>query len=214
MHDNNQSNRSAILFYIGLSVCALAVAGAAILSGRPARKVPSVPEQLQVEQTESVQSVMAAQPILPTAALPPETEPEVFRTAWPLDGTAIADYAVECLAYNPTTRDWRTHKGTDLAAPADTPVCSAADGTVAQVYQDDLLGTTVAIRHQDGYVTWYSSLADVSIQPGDHVVLGQPIGTVGESASLESAIGSHLHFSVTAFGRDMDPNDFIALGES
>ena len=80
------------------------------------------------------------------------------------------------------------------------------------VYEDERLGHTVVIRHQDGYVTCYASLSeDVAVAPGDKVTLGQKIGTVGSSALLESALGDHIHFSVTHNDEPMDPQKFLEL---
>jgi len=74
------------------------------------------------------------------------------------------------------------------------------------------MGTTVVIRHQDGYTTMYSSLdADVNVSVGDKVEVGQTIGTVGETALLENAIGPHVHFAVTCNDEPMDPAEFLAL---
>ena len=140
------------------------------------------------------------------------TEPAkiVLKTCAPLDGQTIMEYAMDCLSYNPTTRDWRVHDGIDIAAEAGTPVCAAADGTVYTVYKDETMGSTVVIRHDGGYVTVYSSLdANISVAPGDTVALGQAIGTVGNTALLESELGDHIHFSVTCNGKSVDPNAFL-----
>ena len=102
------------------------------------------------------------------------------------------------------------HNGIDYAAEAGTPVVAAADGTVYTVYDDEAMGVTVVISHADGYVTKYSSLAEeVQVQPGDTVEMGQTLGCVGNSALLESAIGDHIHFSVTYNDRYVDPADFL-----
>jgi murein DD-endopeptidase MepM/ murein hydrolase activator NlpD len=123
------------------------------------------------------------------------------------------DYCMDCLGYNPTTRDWRTHDGMDIAAEAGTPVCAAADGTVYTVYHDEMMGTTIVIRHENGYVTTYASLSDqVTVKSGDIVQMGQTIGHAGSSALLECAIGDHVHFSVTQNGKTMDPESFLNLG--
>jgi murein DD-endopeptidase MepM/ murein hydrolase activator NlpD len=91
-------------------------------------------------------------------------------------------------------------------------VCAAADGTVYTTYEDETMGMTVVIRHDDGYVTRYSSLAkELSVQPGDAVSLGQAIGTVSNSALLETAIGDHVHFSVTHLDVPMDPALFFSM---
>jgi murein DD-endopeptidase MepM/ murein hydrolase activator NlpD len=100
----------------------------------------------------------------------------------------------------------------DFAAEAGTVVAAAADGTVYTIFQDDALGTTVVIRHEDGYVTTYASLDEtVLVAVGDNVKLGQAIGYVGATALLETALGDHLHFSVTCEGVSVDPETFFAL---
>ena len=74
------------------------------------------------------------------------------------------------------------------------------------------MGTTVVIRHEDGYVTVYASLAEeVAVTAGDKVTLGQTIGTVGETALLENALGEHLHFAVLCNDEQMDPAEFLNM---
>ena len=133
-----------------------------------------------------------------------------MKTGAPLEGEPVAPYAMECLSYNETTRDWRTHAGMDLAAEAGTAVKAAADGEVYTVYEDDAMGMTVVIRHRDGYTTQYASLdQDVAVKVGDKVSLGQTIGTVGSTALLESALGDHVCFQVTRNGEPVDPAEFL-----
>ena len=89
---------------------------------------------------------------------------------------------------------------------------AAADGEVYTVYEDDEMGMTVVIRHQDGYTTHYASLADeVLVKAGDPVSLGQPIGTVGSTALMESALPEHVCFSVTRDGETVDPAEFLSF---
>ena len=142
------------------------------------------------------------------------TEKPTLKTAAPVAGETVAEFAVDCLSYNETTRDWRTHHGVDIAAEAGTTVCAAADGTVYSVYEDESLGTTVVITHDGGYTTKYASLAEeVSVEPGTTVTMGQAIGTVGNTALLENSLAPHVHFSGTCNGTSVDPQEFLSLGK-
>ena len=158
--------------------------------------------------------VVATDPSGATPTSPTPTNPsgnkKPFKTSAPVSGQTVAVYAMDSLAYNETTRDWRVHNGIDIAAEAGTKVCAAADGEVYSVYEDEAMGMTVVIRHDSGYVTRYASLdKTVSVKPGDTVTMGQTIGKVGNTALMESAIGDHLHFAVTCDGEPVNPDTFL-----
>ena len=149
----------------------------------------------------------------PSLSIQEPVERPALKTALPVPGDPIGAYAMDCLSYNETTRDWRVHNGVDYAAEAGTPVCAAADGTVYTTSEDDTLGYTVVIRHDGGYTTRYSSLdEELCVSPGDTVTLGQTIGYAGDTALVESVMGSHVHFSVSCQDQPMDPAEFFSLG--
>lgn len=132
-------------------------------------------------------------------------------TVSPVEGDIRQSYSMEQLAYNPTTKDWRTHDGIDLLAPIGTTVCAAADGTVEAVFCDDLFGQTVTIRHSEGYVTCYANLGeDVSVTVGQSVLAGDAIGCIGQTALLEIGEEPHLHFAVSRNGVSVDPQEFLS----
>ena len=207
-------------YYIALILCAVAIGISGYLYyANQKEETPQLGGQdIGVIATEPVQEDVPAGVTVPNAdeeAEATEPKPTVvhkpIQTASPLEGEVVAAYAMDALSYNPTTRDWRTHNGIDLAAEAGSSVHAAAEGTVYTVYEDETMGLTVVIRHQDGYVTCYSSLGeDVAVAPGDQVTLGQKIGTVGNSALMESALGDHIHFSVTRNDEPVDPQKFLA----
>ena len=155
-----------------------------------------------------------ADTIAAIATAPAAAQPDTaLKTAMPVAGQTVAGYAMDCLSYNATTRDWRVHNGVDIAAEAGTEVCAAADGTVYTTFEDDSMGMTVVIRHNGGYTTCYSSLGpELKVSAGDSVKLGQAIGCVGSTALTESAMGDHVHFSVTYRDEAMDPADFLPVG--
>lgn len=214
---SNKKNYNGIKgYYIALVLCAAAIGVSGYLYYRNANQTDSdVPAA--VTQEDGTQLPAAATNPGSTQSTTAPTEPEAtpgktFKTAAPLDGKVVAEYSMECLSYNETTRDWRVHAGMDLAAEAGTEVKAAADGEVYTVYDDDEMGTTVVIRHDGGYTTHYASLAeDVCVEAGDKVTLGQTIGTVGQTALMESALGDHVCFRVTCDGEIIDPAQFLNL---
>lgn len=128
----------------------------------------------------------------------------------PLTGETVAAFSMDELLYSETMGDWRTHDGVDIAADAGTPVCAASSGTVLDVRDDDLMGTTVVISHDGGIDTIYSNLQAVpTVEIGDYVTAGQVIGSVGRTALGETAQPSHLHFSVTRDGEFVDPAEYL-----
>lgn len=128
----------------------------------------------------------------------------------PLVGETLAAFSVEELRYSETLGDWRTHDGIDIAAAAGTQVLAACSGTVTSVFDDDLMGTTVVIRHDGGYVTTYANLQSIpTVGEGQHVSAGEVIGAVGSTSLAEFASAPHLHFSVTKDGESIDPMEFL-----
>lgn len=222
---NNQHRGNRRGYYIALGLCAVAIAVSGYLYARgsenpdPAGNGPdqtvggTLPgEDVPVVATKP-SSISPTTKVTEPTTVPPTTEKGPLKTAYPLEGQTVAVYAMDALTYNQTTRDWRTHDGLDIGAEAGTQVCAAAEGLVYTVFEDETMGTTVVIRHEDGYVTEYASLAqEVLVTPGQKVTMGQAIGTVGTTALLESALGSHVHFSVTRDGAPMDPVEFLNMG--
>ena len=228
---DNKRNRAGFGgkgYYIALILCAAAIGITSYVYRRNTQSV----EQADLEETyedvlvgtlgtEDV-AVIATQPPIQTQpsdratqpTTPAPTEKKVLKTVSPVAGEEIFGYSMETLSYNQTTRDWRVHNGVDLAAEAGAEVLAAADGEVYTVSEDDTLGHTVVIRHDDGYTTQYSCLtADITVQPGDKVTMGTVIGYAGDSAIVESTLGPHVHFSVTRYDEPMDPAEFLALGQ-
>ena len=99
-------------------------------------------------------------------------------------------------------RGTRMHTGVDFPAPNGTPVLAARGGVVTVTRWLAGYGNTVAIKHKLGASTVYAHLSAFLVEPGEHVVVGQPIGRVGASGS---ATGPHLHFELRVRGAAIDP---------
>ena len=217
-------------YYIALILCATAIGISGYMYYRNANNTETqlqevVSEDIAVAEPQEDLAVVVIQPQQaqeqedePAAVTEPalqQTQPKTtLKTGTPVAGQTVSAYAMDCLSYNETTRDWRVHNGVDIAAEEGAEVCAAADGVVYTTYKDDHLGMTVVIRHDGGYTTQYSSLAeDLQVSAGDSVKLGQAIGCVGSTALVETAIGPHVHFSVTYRDEQMDPAEFLSLGQ-
>ena len=223
---DNKNNRgiNGKGYYIALILCAAAIGITSYMYYRNADQEEITLQEPVGEEvivgtmgTEEIVAALATEPQV-EAAVPPttqSTEPTVkkgLQTTSPVMGEEIWGYSMEALSYNQTTRDWRVHNGVDIAAEAGTAVCAAADGQVYTTYEDDAMGYTVVIRHEGGYTTRYSSLSqDITVKAGDKVTMGQTIGYVGDSALVETTLGTHVHFGVTYQDAPMDPAEFLAM---
>lgn len=128
----------------------------------------------------------------------------------PVNGAVIASFSAETLVYDETMGDWRIHEGIDLAAALGTRVLAVAAGTVSEVYEDELMGTTVVIDHGDGLTSVYSNLhAQPPVEAGEKVYTGDVIGAVGDTALVESGREPHIHFAMYQDGAAVDPEEYL-----
>ena len=101
------------------------------------------------------------------------------------------------------------HSGTDIAAPAGSPVTAAAAGMVSLAAPDlYFTGVTVMIDYGHGLSSVYAHMTDTSATEGQHVDRGQPIGHVGATGR---ATGPHLHWGVTWFDQRLDPETVLKV---
>ena len=118
----------------------------------------------------------------------------------------ITDFSRGELVRNETTGTWATHNGTDIAAEVGSDVYSVSAGEVTSVDNDPLWGVTVTVDHHNGYVSRYCGLSQaLSVQKGDTLVSGDLIGTIGNTADIESSLTPHLHIEMLHNGSYIDP---------
>lgn len=127
-------------------------------------------------------------------------------------GNVLKGYASDMLVYSSTLKHWATHTALDIAAEKGTKVLAALDGTVRKVEENDLMGLTITLEHEDGYQTVYASLDSLAegIAEGKTVLRGEAIGTVGNSAAAEVDDGPHLHFEVYSNGEIVNPQTYLS----
>lgn len=138
----------------------------------------------------------------------PESAPDSY--VWPVVGEIETPYSMDALLYNVTMSDWRTHDGIDIAADSGTVVMAAAGGTVEDVFEDDLYGTTVVIDHGNGLKSYYANLqTQPNVAAGDAVSAGDTIGAVGKTALCETSNAFHLHLAMSLNDQSVDPTTYL-----
>ena len=105
--------------------------------------------------------------------------------------------------YHPTLKVWRSHLGTDFAAPKGTPVFASAKGIIKHLATLTGYGNVVYLKHGTKYLTVYAHLAGFKkgLRTGDKVSKGQAIGFVG---STGQSTGPHLHYEIRINGIHQD----------
>ena len=118
----------------------------------------------------------------------------------------IEPFSGKELVRSETTGSWQTHNGTDIGAEVGSEVYAVSNGEIMDVSEDPVWGVTLTLNHHNGFVTRYCGLAsEVAVQPGDMVASGDILGTVGNTADIESALAPHLHIEIQQNGEYIDP---------
>lgn len=128
--------------------------------------------------------------------------------AMPAAGIVTKSHDLTKQVFSVTMNDYRVHCGIDIQTSAGANVTAAADGTVLSVEKDPFMGTTIAIQHDNQYVSYYKNLQETvaeGIAAGSKVKAGQIIGAVGETAIIEISEEPHLHFEIKHAGEYADP---------
>ena len=87
--------------------------------------------------------------------------------------------------------------------PVGTTARAAADGVV-QLAENSATGYRVWVDHGNGWRTGYFHLTDLRVRVGDKVLVGYPLGQVGDNPADFDA--RHLHFELSPVDR-YEPTD-------
>ncbi len=104
--------------------------------------------------------------------------------------------------FHPVLHITRAHNGTDLAATYGTPVRAIGHGTVTLAGFESGYGKLVAVRHANGYTSYYGHLSKILVRAGQRVAQSDLVGLVGATGL---ATGPHLHYGIMRNGAWADP---------
>ena len=133
--------------------------------------------------------------------------------ALPVGGVLSQKHSVDTQVFSPTLNEYRVHLGIDIATEEAAPVFAMAPGTVAQIWEDPMMGWSLAISHTGDAVTVYKNLSKQfaeGITVGAEVEAGQLLGSVGDTAMIEIAEEPHLHVEMTVKGLQVDPLEYFS----
>ena len=99
------------------------------------------------------------------------------------------------------------NSGVDYTNAEVFDVISILDGNVISVKEDNLLGTTIQVRHSNDLISVYQSLSEVIVKEGDEVIQGQIIAKSGTS-NINKELGNHLHFELYYKGAIVNPEEY------
>jgi murein DD-endopeptidase MepM/ murein hydrolase activator NlpD len=127
--------------------------------------------------------------------------------AHPVDGYVTSPFGYR---EHPIYHYWGLHDGVDFGGGCGTPLKAAAPGKVVASYWSDVYGHRLVIDHGviagRGVATIYNHASSYSVGVGAQVTEGQVIGYEG---STGWSTGCHLHFTVMANGRAVDPMSYF-----
>jgi len=105
--------------------------------------------------------------------------------------------------FHPVQKRWKSHLGTDYAAPRGTPILATADGYVIAASYTGGNGNYVKIKHDEVYTTQYLHMTGFAdgIKKGVRVNQGQVIGYVG---STGLATGPHVCYRFWKNGKQIN----------
>ncbi|QSQ19755.1 M23 family metallopeptidase [Pyxidicoccus parkwayensis] len=138
----------------------------------------------------------------------PEQVDELPRLMWPLAPVNITSLFGQ--RWHPILGENRRHLGVDLAATQGQVIYTADKGVVLRAGWNGDHGNQVEVQHAGRWVTRYSHLSRVLVEPGEILERGEALGLAGETGL---ATGVHLHFELWRDGQPMDPLDALGGGE-
>lgn len=91
------------------------------------------------------------------------------------------------------------YNAVDIANRCGTPVYAAAEGLVVEAAKSGWnqgYGNYLKIEHPNKTYTLYAHLNQISVELGEYILAGTPIGLMGNTGNAHGPTGCHLHFEI------------------
>ena len=115
--------------------------------------------------------------------------------SWPASGSITQEF-------------WNGHRAIDIGSWTGAPVKAADSGYVVTAGGgwNGGYGNHIIVDHGNGFVTLYAHLNSIFVRPGENVVRGQQLGTLGNTGN---STGPHLHFEIQYQGVPRSPFAYL-----
>ena len=127
----------------------------------------------------------------------------IGKTFYDYEGTE-EDQEKSIIFYEDT---YMQNSGVDYTSENVFDVVSILDGTVISVEENDILGTTIEVRHSNNLISVYQSLSEVMVEENMQIIQGQIIARSGTS-NINKDLGNHLHFELYYNGKIVNPEEY------
>ncbi len=98
--------------------------------------------------------------------------------------------------------------GIDYVCDKVFDVVAILNGTVISALDDETLGKSVEIKHDNGIISIYQGLSEIKVKKDDVINQGTVIGKSGTN-ELDKELGNHLHFEIYDKGMPMNPSNYL-----
>lgn len=86
-------------------------------------------------------------------------------------------------------------------------VIAVLDGKVKKVKIDDILGNVITIEHDNGIISTYESVTDISVKEGDQIKQGDMIAK-SSTSNIAKDLNNHLYFELTVNNNAVNPEKY------
>ena len=91
-------------------------------------------------------------------------------------------------------------------------VVSILDGEVIDIEENDIFSKIVTVKHENNIVSKYSSLNDVVVKKGDHIIKNQVVGRSGKNKIVSGS--NSLFFELIYNGNNVNPEKYYNIDSS
>lgn len=133
-----------------------------------------------------------------------DSDVKIVKNYYNYQGTE--DEQKESIIYYEDT--YMQSSGISYGKDEEFDVVAILDGKVTKVSNDDTVGNIITIEHENGIVSTYESIKDITVKEGDTVKQGDKIAT-SSTANITSDLKNHLYFELSVKEQIVNPEDYF-----